>query len=223
MGISAFYVLYSPGGSHGGIFCSVFPGLAVRKVWLIGHSYIFWARQRAAIRSGGERLGFPAAVAEVRWIGIRGMRWVRLLPELVSLSRLLGPPDVLLIHLGGNDLGSIPVWGLCDLIKQDLARVLILFPDVHLVWSELVPRKYWRAAHSQKAMERCRIKINKQVSKFVLGVGGVTIRHRVFERDAAVYFRSDGVHLTEVGLDLFNLALQDGVEQAMAMGWGGSR
>ncbi|KAM8945982.1 interleukin-17C [Pelodytes ibericus] len=69
-------------------------------------------------------------------------------------------------------------------------------------------------------MEKCRVKVNKHISKFVLSVGGIAIRHRVFERDAAIYFRSDGVHITEVGLDLFNLALQEGVEQAIALGVG---
>ncbi|KAM8924600.1 uncharacterized protein RCH25_009300 [Pelodytes ibericus] len=189
---------------------------AARRVWLIGHSYIFWAKSRAAARPGGENLGLSRTVAEVRWFGIRGMRWVRLLPELVQLSRLLGAPDILLLHLGGNDLGSVPVWNLCETVKRDLASLLVLFPNVTLVWSEVVPRNYWRCAHNQRALERCRVKFNKQISKFVLGVGGVTIRHRVFETDAAMYFRSDGVHLTEVGLDLFNLALQDGLEQAIA-------
>ncbi|KAM8945468.1 uncharacterized protein RCH25_048743 [Pelodytes ibericus] len=187
------------------------------KIWLIGHSYIYCARGRAAVRPGGERMGFSSHQAEVRWLGARGMRWVQLLPEVVQLSRLVGPPDILVIHLGGNDLGTAPVLALGDAIRRDLARLQVLFPDMGLVWSEVVPRNYWRCAQNQRALERSRIKLNKRVSKFVLGVGGITVRHRVFERNAAVFFRSDGVHLTDVGLDLFNLALQEALEQAMAL------
>ncbi|KAM8977597.1 uncharacterized protein RCH25_047235 [Pelodytes ibericus] len=193
---------------------------SVCKVWLLGHSYVYWARRRAAVRPSGERLGISPRQAEVRWFGKRGMRWVQLLPEIVELSRILGSPDILVIHLGGNDLGTIPVLGLGDAIKNDLARLRVLFPDVCIVWSEVVPRNYWRCAQNQRALERSRIKLNKRVSKFVWGMGGIAVRHRIFERNAANFFRSDGVHLTEVGLDLFNLALQEAVEQAMAVGGG---
>ncbi|XP_053326755.1 translation initiation factor IF-2-like isoform X2 [Spea bombifrons] len=203
--------------------CRSLGGLVLPQVWLIGHSYIFWARRRAAVRPGGEQLGYSPLRMEVRWFGRRGMRWMQLLPELVRLSRLLGSPSVLVVHLGGNDLGVVPVRALGDMILRDLATVRILFPEVQLVWSEVVARNYWRYASSQRALERSRVKLNRWVSRFVSGDGGVAVRHRSFERDAANLFRSDGVHLNDIGLDIFNLTLQDAIGQAMASVGGGPR
>ncbi|XP_053329999.1 uncharacterized protein LOC128503829 [Spea bombifrons] len=203
--------------------CRSLGGVVLPQVWLVGHSFIFWARRRAAVRPNGEQLGFSPLAVEVRWFGKRGMLWVHLLPELVRLSRLLGPPSVLVIHLGGNDLGVVPVRSLGDTVLRDLARLMVLFPDVRLVWSEVVSRNFWRVATNQRALERSRVKFNRWISKFVASVNGVTVRHRVFERDAANLFRSDGVHLNDIGLDLFNLALQEAIGQAMACVGGGPR
>ncbi|CAH2325117.1 Hypothetical predicted protein [Pelobates cultripes] len=196
--------------------CAVESG-ARRRVWVIGQSYIYWAQQRAEVHPGGLQLGLSPAVAEVRWFGSRGMRWKHLLPEMVRLARLFGVPDVLLIHLGGSALGTIPVWDLGTMILEDLAELWLKFPGLCIVWSEVLSRNYWSGARDPRALERSRIKLNKRVSKFVKRMGGVTVRHRMFEQNAAKYFKSDGVRLTEEGLDLFNLALQGALEEAMAL------
>lgn len=110
----------------------------VPYVWFLGHSYLVWAAQRADCCPGGRSLGFQNIIAN--WRGIRGLRWARILPEAMEISRLSRPPVILVIHAGSNDLCFMRLSELLTLISADLNRIIELFPKVILVWSECVPR-----------------------------------------------------------------------------------
>lgn len=77
----------------------------------------------------------------MRWIGILGMLWSRVLPEVHRYARLDRPPDVLLLHAGGNDLGMRASRELVRDIKFDFLRLRSLFPDTMLVCSDIMTRK----------------------------------------------------------------------------------
>lgn len=184
-------------------------------VWILGHSYVFWGAKRAEVRQDGRQLGFSREQVRIRWIGVRGMLWSRVLPEVHHYARLDRPPDVLLLHVGGNDLGLRASRELCRDIKYDLLRLRTLFPDTIVVWSDMVARASWRLAVSVERINRARIKINKAVAKFFVRNGGLAIRHRELEQDPWLYLRGDGVHLNAVGIDLWFLGLQDGIQRAL--------
>lgn len=91
-------------------------------MWILGHSYVHWGAKRALVRLEGRQLGSPCSNAVVRWIGVTGMLWSRVLPEIQRYARLDRPSDVLLMHVGGNDLGLRASRELnCD-IKWDFLR-----------------------------------------------------------------------------------------------------
>ncbi|OCT71957.1 hypothetical protein XELAEV_18034934mg [Xenopus laevis] len=62
-------------------------------------------------------------------------------------------------------------------------------------------------------MERSRRKLNQLLSVFVRRSGGVLVRHKELETALTGYYRRDGVHLSDVGFNLFHLGLADGVER----------
>ncbi|KAG8442193.1 hypothetical protein GDO86_004498 [Hymenochirus boettgeri] len=188
-------------------------------VWLIGHSYLFWAARRAEIRPGGRNLGFTAAALE--WKGIRGMSWWQVLPEAVEISRRDRGPLVLVIHAAGNDLCRSRLSDLMTLMKADISRIRGFFNEVVLVWSEIVPRVVWQGARDPAAIERARRVVNTRISRFVRSLGGVVIRHRQLEGDNRSLMRPDGIHLNEIGLDIFLSGLQDGIDQALFLLSGG--
>lgn len=66
-------------------------------MWILGHLYVHWRAKRALVRQEGRQLGFPREEASVHWIGILGMCFL-VLPEVQHRS-----PDMLLLHVGGND------------------------------------------------------------------------------------------------------------------------
>ncbi|KAM3933227.1 uncharacterized protein RB166_001093 [Leptodactylus fuscus] len=188
-------------------------------VLLLGHSYIFWAAQRAECRPGGSNLGFQHV--QVVWRGVRGMRWAQVLPEAVEFSRSIVGPVVIVIHAGGNDLCFVRVPELLAVMRSDLERIPGFFLEVVLVWSEIVPRLRWNGSRDPESAERCRRSVNARMSRFVRSRGGVVIRHRQLEGDNSRLLRPDGVHLNDIGQDIFLSGLQDGVEQALFLLGGG--
>ncbi|CAN2390265.1 hypothetical protein PRIEUP_LOCUS301, partial [Pristimantis euphronides] len=184
-------------------------------VWIVGHSYVYWGAQLADRRREGSQLGIGKEIARVRWIGVRGMRWGRILGKIQKFVSLDGKPDIIVLHAGGNDIGKRPCRELAGDIKYDILRLWKLYPEMVVVWSEIVKRKRWRNARSVEKLDKARIKINRLVSAFVVRNGGIAIRHRELEAASANYWRHDGVHLTEVGLAFWLLDIQQGVERAV--------
>ncbi|XP_069812933.1 uncharacterized protein [Dendropsophus ebraccatus] len=190
-------------------------------VWIFGHSYVARGARRADVRPNGRQLGFSRDVAVLRWLGFSGMVWSRVLPELQRFVGLDRVPNVLVLHVGGNDLGVQPMRELVRDIKNDLFRIWTQYPGLITVWSDIVPRSTWRTARSVERLNKARIKVNRAVSGFVIRNGGVAVRHVDLESRGEEYWIRDGVHLNAVGMDLWALALQEGVERALGV-WGNS-
>ncbi|XP_031756771.1 filaggrin-2-like isoform X2 [Xenopus tropicalis] len=198
------------------------PGGCRAVVWLLGHSYVSWARRRAAVKRAGVQLGFPEDLVSLKWFSFPGLKWSGVLSSLFNSVRSGRRPDILIIHAGGNDLGAVPQKQLVATIKQDLDRIRMRFPDIIVVWSEIIPRLVWRHARDARAIEKCRKKVNKLLSPYVRRFGGVVVRHSMLEEQLVGYYFRDGVHLSEVGMDIFILALCEGIERALVL-FGGAR
>ncbi|XP_041440943.1 uncharacterized protein LOC121400934 [Xenopus laevis] len=198
------------------------PGGGSISVWLLGHSYISWARRRAAVKNSGPQLGFPEGRVNIHWFGVPGLRWPGVWPTLLRHVRSGRRPDVLLIHAGGNDMGLRSQRELVLTMKQDLDRIRGLFPDLILVWSEMVPRLVWRYARNGDKMDKSRVKVNKLMASFVRKFGGIVVRHSDLDDKMPDYFSQDGVHLSELGNSFFTLALMEGIERALGLLSGGS-
>ncbi|KAM3920263.1 uncharacterized protein RB166_014651 [Leptodactylus fuscus] len=188
-------------------------------VLILGHSYVFWAAQRAECRPGGSNLGFQQI--QVVWRGVRGMRWSQVLSEVVDFSRGVDGPVILVVHAGGNDLCFVRMAELLAVMRSDLERIPGFFPELIIVWSEIVPRQRWQGSRDAASAERCRRSVNARMARFVRSRGGVVIRHHQLEGDNSRLLRPDGVHLNDIGLNIFLSGLQDGIERALFLLGGG--
>ncbi|KAM8921300.1 LOW QUALITY PROTEIN: uncharacterized protein RCH25_015998 [Pelodytes ibericus] len=180
--------------------------------WIIGHSFVFWAKRAAA-----RPLGFYRAHLEVKWFGYRGYGWGDVFTKLIHLLNRGRRPDVVIFHAGGNNLGLVPQRVLVCTMKQVINRLRDWLPGVAVVWSEIVPRFQWRHARDQVALGKSRIKIKRLMSAFVRRVGGVVVRHRELEAQLPEYYRADGIHLSDVSLNFLNMGFQAGLERALFM------
>ena len=70
---------------------------------IIGHSYVYWAAHYATSSPRGDDLG-RGAHAYITWKGICGMQWIQF-GRMTAFDQT--PPDILVIHLGGNDLSGL--------------------------------------------------------------------------------------------------------------------
>ncbi|XP_031758456.1 uncharacterized protein LOC116410934 isoform X2 [Xenopus tropicalis] len=190
-------------------------------ILMVGHSYLRRAERRAAIRPGGRNLGFHGV--DMVWKGISGLRWLQVLPEVFTFSKIYNGPLVLVIHAGGNDLGAVKVAELITIIKSDLERCASLFTNPIILWSEIVPRLTWRGARDLDAIDRARRLLNTRISRFVRNKGWVAWRHIHLEGDTYRFMTQDGVHLNDIGQDIFLSGLQDGIERALGLLVGGGR
>ncbi|XP_040216656.1 uncharacterized protein LOC120946033 [Rana temporaria] len=183
-------------------------------IWILGHSFVFWGARRADVKPGGRQLGVPREEGRVRWIGIRGLMWQKVLPEVHRGASLDRAPDILVIHAGGNDLSVRPMRQVIKDIQWDIRRLRASFPDLIIVWSDVVARMAWREARSLERLDKARIKVNREVGRFVVQQGGIAVRHSDLEVETWRYLRGDGVHLNPIGIDLWALGLEEGVRRA---------
>ncbi|OCU00113.1 hypothetical protein XELAEV_18005898mg [Xenopus laevis] len=121
----------------------------------------FCFRLGDAVKTSGSQLGFPKGRVNVHWFGVPGLRWPGVWPLLLKNVRSGRRPDVLVIHAGGNDMGLCSQRELVVMMKQDLDKIRQLFPDIILVWSEMVPHLVCRYARDGERMDKNRGKVNK--------------------------------------------------------------
>ncbi|XP_054826926.1 uncharacterized protein LOC129336105 isoform X1 [Eublepharis macularius] len=189
-----------------------------QRILICGHSMVFWAAHQARRTRIGSQLGL-SDWARVEWQGRRGLRWPGLLPLLFGRRSGL-PPHVLVIHLGGNDLGLMQGRALSLQVKQDLQFILRRWPGVLIIWSAMLPRRVWREALHRPAIERARMKANRAIQK-ALGEGlGIYLPHPRIRATFADLYRGDGVHLSASGNEVFLDDLRQGLRLALSHLWG---
>ncbi|KAJ7300342.1 hypothetical protein JRQ81_000022 [Phrynocephalus forsythii] len=115
------------------------------------------------------------------WLGTRGMLWDHLLPVVWKHAKHHGHPDALLIQLGKNDLTERKGIDLILGMKATLEFLHESFPDMTIMWSDLLQRRSWRGAASQRGVEKARRKVTSTIGNLVRQWGGGRI-HDCFDR-----------------------------------------
>ena len=190
----------------------VFCFILFSDVWFIGDSYVYWAERRAWARHIGTNLGV-SNIGAIHWDGVRGMRWGRVRERLQHLALYNQVPKAIMLHVGGNDLGMCKSVVLSHLMREDILFIFRTFPRVRLIVSGLVPRLNWpRSAWEAPALERVRKQLNGFIRRLVQHDGGIFLPHSDISVDTPGFYYKDGVHLSDVGTDLFLLSFRDALE-----------
>ncbi|KAM6922319.1 uncharacterized protein PEZ65_010742 isoform 1-T1 [Lycodopsis pacificus] len=196
----------------------VFPGMPnasqPKNVWICGHSLVYWAESRAKSPEVGMQLGMNPSKVTIWWKGTQGMTWSQLLPQLHQLKVTWPNPDVLIMHLGGNDLSTDSPTDLLASVKKDLTSMRSIFPQCVLVWSNVLPRRVWRHSTDNHEVDLVRTTVNRRIQNIVSELGGTSLTHDNIRCGTNTgLYRADGVHLSPKGIDVFNLNLQDFLEK----------
>ena len=163
-----------------------------------------------AIRSGwGSNLNLGGA-AQLQWNGWRGMLWDVFL-QAVSHGPHVSPSDIFVMYLGGNDLAKCSGKALLIAIIQDLNLLKAEHPGMSILWSTMIPRMSWRADCSPQCVNKAHRQVNREVCHAVCKGLGTVIGHLDIHLDQLELFRSNGVHLLDLGMDLFLQDLQRGL------------
>jgi hypothetical protein len=68
------------------------------------------------------------------------MQWKELIPTFDEYLLTRPRPQVLLIQLGSNDLAILKIKELIELIRLNVLRLQALFPELILIWREILPQ-----------------------------------------------------------------------------------
>lgn len=149
-------------------------------------------------------------------MGRTGLQWHSLLPLLFRECK--GPvPDVLVIHLGGDDLGLVKGKALVMQVLEDLLIIKSRWPWVKIVWSAIIPHRTWRHAINPEAMKRTHRNVNREIRLALLGGLGECKVYPELTADKLKLYRSDGVHLLKVGMDIFPRDVQQGLWMSLSL------
>ena len=107
------------------------------------------------------------------------MRWKDIIPTFDGFFWSGPRPQILFLQLGSNDLAILEGKELIELIRLDVLRLQVLFPELILIWSQILPRRYWHFAKDQVLVENTRKRVNKAVKSFFKNdiKKGCIIRH----------------------------------------------
>ncbi|KAJ8350088.1 hypothetical protein SKAU_G00252180 [Synaphobranchus kaupii] len=143
------------------------------RVWIIGSSLI--ARLQAHLGAFGldQNLGLDW---QITWACRGGRRWEHLMPLLRSKrADIHDDPDVMVIHLGGNSIGTYGNTriSLMRRMKTDIREIDLLFPKTKLMFSDILPRSNWRGqtATTGYGLERTRRRLNGAMFGFLSDMG----------------------------------------------------
>ena len=173
-------------------------------VWIVGDSIVYWAERRAE-QIGMTNLGRGAAV---HWAGRRGLHLGQV-NTLLEQSEGNANPTVLVLHVETNDLES--------LTKKNLANTLTNLWESQknktVVWSSILERVFYnsQSPEAQGKIYSRRRASNRYARALAERRGGKAISHMNINRANLHFYRPDGLHLSNEGLDLFINNLKDGL------------
>lgn len=185
---------------------------------MVGSSIIRWAEWRAFESQHSILEGISRHGADIHFHGISGLRWHQLEHVLFGLMHSLPCPNIIVIHCGGNDLCRISCLNLRNIIVNTFSRLADFYPGCILVWSQILPRFIWRGARNHQAVELSRARLNSFVaSHLVRNFGGYIWYPEIHLASPVLYWDPvyDGVHLSDIGNDIFLNNLQAGLEQLL--------
>ena len=78
-------------------------------MWIAGSSIVKHAFARARNSFEGSQLDLNRQAASLWWQGRKSLRWCLVSGLIRTLLRHEEPPGLLVLHVGGNDLGQVPL------------------------------------------------------------------------------------------------------------------
>lgn len=107
-------------------------------------------------------------------------------------------------------------------VLADLQLISQWWPDTVVMWSTIVLHFEWRHAWDPRAMNKVRRNANHEIGRALGRVLGTYLPHPGIGLCHPDLYRGDGVHLLEIGLDMFLRDIQQGLAKVLGLHVGAS-
>ena len=146
------------------------------------------------------------------WQGRGGLKLDKLKRHIELLMTLEDIPAYIVVHIGGNDLGETRLGLLHYKLKRFMMWLSHKMSLTQLIYSQILPRTYWRYSSDNNKIDKCRRRLNSSIGSLMVKNGGYYI-HYPDIRKTAQFISADGVHLTALGNGIFLNTLQGALEK----------
>ena len=119
-----------------------------------------WLHARIRNRPGGTHVTLERHGINLWWKGYSSLRLNHLKSKLRILSSLEDTPDVIVLHVAGNDLGAYEIGDLRYFLRAQLRNIKRNYPNTKLIWSQILPRTNWHHSENNEAMEKANKRLN---------------------------------------------------------------
>jgi hypothetical protein len=144
--------------------------------------------------------------------------------HVVQRERLFRtPPEVIVVHLGGNDLLTSSLYKLRRVINKEIKKYLNeCFPDAKVIWYDILQRRNWRGDHKVNlSIEKKRRRVNAFCRKAVVGQSLSRTLSADIDYKTKRFYREEGIHLSDIGFEMFLDTLRDGIVKCLGLEFGG--
>ena len=101
-------------------------------------------------------------------------------------------------------------------MRKDLLELHSLLPNVKLLTSAMLPRLSWPAFFPLDKVEKKRKHLNRFLRRITNFLGGDFITHDEINAETPGFYFRDGIHLSDVGCDMFLLAIKESIENILS-------
>ncbi|XP_069840715.1 nuclear factor 7, ovary-like isoform X2 [Dendropsophus ebraccatus] len=182
--------------------------IGVQTVWIMGDAVVHRAQARAAELPDGTQLGFPSDKCRLFWFGQTDLYWNEIKNLIKKAENQAPPPNIIVIHAGGNDLPFFSSMALVKVITTDIKIWMEKWPGLRVIWSNIIQRKYSCPGFHKSKIGKSIITVNRFVKRYVAKKGGKFLSHAVIDSKRDTFLSVDGECLSIAGLDLFNKVLK---------------
>ena len=106
------------------------------------------------------------------------------------------------------------------LLVRSMSWLTQMMPQTGLIWSAILPRLTWKYSENNDRMEKCRRRLNSSMGLHMVRHGSYYIKYPEIKADRR-FLKTDGVHLTKIGNQVFLNILQGTIEQFVKSKVGG--
>ena len=89
-------------------------------------------------------MGLGRIGVSIWWQGLSGMSVTRLKSQIRTMNRFEDPPNFLILHIAGNDIGLLNIGQLRAYVKEIISWMGKIMPNETIIWSQILPRLHWR-------------------------------------------------------------------------------